>query len=165
MEIFDSSLNDAKKKIIAADHLVNVTFNLINDGKVIISAIENAYEAIMFAMDSILYLEEYYKEIDVIPATPEEKFNIFKIAVVNKFNIEKEMLELIKKLMIYHLSHKNSPVEFTKEGNFVICDDKYNTKIINITEAKDIISLSKKFINKADTILRGRDVIYRRRKK
>ena len=57
MEKFKESLLNAKKKILAADHMCAVTFEIMHNPKILMSVIENAFQAVSYAMDSILFLE------------------------------------------------------------------------------------------------------------
>lgn len=165
MEKFDESFQNSKKKLLAADHMINVTFNIMHDPKVLMSAINNLDQALIYAMETILYLEEYYKEIDILSDDFNSRLDIFKNQVSSRLKIDNKYSNLIKEVHSYNLKHKNSKVVFSKEESLVICDDDYNTDMINSDLAKKLVSESKNFINLADTFLRGKDVIYRRSKK
>jgi len=161
-ERFELSLEAAKKNIKVADHMVHVTYKVVNDPKLLLSVLENVFLAFSDAIGSILYLERLYKMIPPFRDSFESKFNMFRLRIVEKFKIDKKYINIMQITRDIVLEHKNSPVEFVKNNKLIICDDNYKTKVLEISDVKEIVQIAKNFVNLVDTIVRGRNVFYRR---
>ena len=169
MEIFEEYLLNAKKKYLSAEHMVSVTYGITKDPKILISVLNDCFNAVSNAMDAILALETSYGIISGAAASPDgdfdEKISLFVSSVAPSLCIEKKHIDLIKTLHDYVSGHRNSPIEFSKDGAFIICDDEYKMKTIDLEDTIKLVSESKSFINLTDTLVKGRDVIHRRSKK
>lgn len=164
-ERFELVLEAAKKNIRIADHMVFVTYKVVEDPKLLLSVLENVFLAYSDAMGAILHLERLYKMIPPVRDSFESKFNMFRLRIVERFKIDKKYIKDMQIVRDLILKHKNSPVEFVKDKNLIICDDNYKTKILKLSDVKDIVQEAKSFVNLIDTIVRGRNVFYRRSEK
>ena len=153
MEPFQESLLKAKKKLHLADHMVFVTYKLVNDPRLLLSAIKNIFNSLQNTIDSLLIYERVFKRIPAYPENFGSKFSILKDNCINRLNLDQSYLYLIKDIHTLLLEHKNSPVEFSRKDRFIICSSNYQTKSISLKEIKEYISRSKDFIKDVESIV------------
>jgi len=135
MEQYERFLEEARNNIKVADHLIYVTYIALNDNKLIIPIANNIYIASVNSVISILYHEKLYKQIHILPTNFDLRLEIFENEVMPKYNIKKEILSTIKELRMIRQEHKESPIEFSRKNNYIICTEDYN-KIIEINIEK-----------------------------
>ena len=153
MEKFQESLLKAKKSIHLADHMVFVTYKLINDPRLLLSAIKNIFNSLQYTIDSLLNHERVFKRIPAYPENFGSKFIILKNHCIDRLNLNQSYLYLIKDINTLLTDHKNSPVEFSRKDRFIICSSNYRTKSISLKEIKEYLSRSKLFIKDVETII------------
>ena len=66
MEKFQESLLKAKKKLHLADHMIFVTYKLVNDPRLLLSAIKNIFNSLQNTIDSLLCYERLFKRIPAL---------------------------------------------------------------------------------------------------
>ncbi len=145
---------EAVRTIRRADHLTYMTLPLIKDNRLVLSIIENIHIAMVHGMNSALEYERYYKRVGPLPENFNSRFDIFRVKLINKYNISNEEAELIRMLKENIEAHKNSPVEFSRPDKFVICNENYRMKTISVPEIKQYIVTAKGFLRKIETIVK-----------
>ena len=153
MEKFQESLLKAKKGIHREDHMLFVTYKLVNDPKLLLSAIKNIFNSLQYTVDSLLAYERLFKRIPLYPENFGSKFSILKDNCINRLNLNQSYLYLIKDIHTLLVDHKNSPVEFSRKDRFIICSSDYRTKSISLKEIKEYLSRSKSFIKDVEVIV------------
>lgn len=161
MENFQEAREKAVKYIKIADHMLNHTYPLIKDSRLLLAALENTFLALTNSVASLLYYERTFKSIPPFQPTFESKFNLFREACIRKYKIEESYLTLMLDLKAIITDHKKSPVEFTRSGSFVICDERYRTRIISVDEMKKYISKTKMLIEKINSITSKNEGIFK----
>jgi hypothetical protein len=153
MERFQEARDLAIKKIRVADHMLVMTYPLVQDPKLLLAILENVLEGLTYGMSAILYYERLFKRIPPFQDEFDSKFNMFKSKIVNKHNIDKGYIRLIEELREIIKEHKKSPIEFARKDKFVICSPTYKLKTVSIKEAKDYIAKSKQFLTVMEDVL------------
>lgn len=153
MEKYAVLIQEANKHYNNADHMVYMTYPLVNDPKLIIAIAENLYKALMNAVDAVIEYEYTYKRIDRLPTTFEEKIEEFK-EISRTYNFERSIILILKELKALIDFRQKSPIEFIRKSNFVICDKNYSTRMINLKKMKENIAEVKPFLTKANGVLR-----------
>lgn len=113
----------AESCLRTAEHIIKFTYPLVNDEKLLLSALERANEAVT----NIL------KEVT---CSKLEKLNETRWAEFVPY--VKEIRSLIKK-------HRESPVEFSRKGDYVICDDYYNYEKLSYERVNFLVGKIKEF--------------------
>jgi hypothetical protein len=121
-------VNQAKKSLQLADHLLTGTYSLVKDPKVLLGVLANIYDAhkntIVCALSG-----------KVIPLKTEkgqlEQF-------IHHFNsiITNEELQSVKTVYALMEEHKTSAVEFARKQKLVICDDHYGFQALSFDNLK-----------------------------
>ena len=145
MERYNEEREGALKKIRVADHMLTMTYPIVQDPKILMAVLENIFQSMESSISSILYYERKYKRIPPFQDTFESKFNMFRMRCVERYSIPKEYLTLISEIKEIILKHKESPIEFRRKDKFVICSENYDIKTISIKDIKDFLIKSKLF--------------------
>jgi len=152
MEKFQLLKEKSLKNYQMADHMLNVTYPLIKDTKLLMGVADNLFLAMFQSMSSILYLERLYKLVPHFQDNFESKFNLFRYRCVKRHNVPQDQIDLIQELKeIVHL-HKTSPVEFRRKDRFVICTKSYQMKAITANQLKKYLNKAKSFLDLASQI-------------
>jgi hypothetical protein len=161
MERFQEARAKAEKSLRIADHMLFITYPLVKDNKLLMSILENIYIAFSQSMSSVLYYERTFKRIPPFHDTFESKFNLFKVKLTPKYRIDELYIETIRKVQTLVKNHKNSPVEFIREGKFVICSEDYRMHTITVEELKSYITTAKSFIKQNNRIVEKNEYIFK----
>lgn len=146
MEKIAISIAESKKYLKIADHMLTITYPIVNDPKLLLTVLENLFLALAKSITAILYYERHQKNIPPFHDNFESKFNNFKYYVAPKYNIDSKNINMVEDIKEIIMHHKNSPVEFVRKGVFVICSDDYKIKTLNTNEVKKYIQNTKVFI-------------------
>lgn len=155
MEIHSKLLEQANLNLKNADHMLYVTYPLINDPKLTISIIEKLYNIVMDAISAILNYDYLFKRIEYLPEKPGDKLALFKEDTIKRYNLNREILILIQELKEFVDFRKKSPIEIVRKENFIVFNSRYNTKTINIRKIKYYVGDIKLFMNKINKIVKN----------
>lgn len=155
MEIYRKLLELANQNFKTADHMIYVTYPIINDPKLAFTIIERLYNTLIYGISAILNYDYLYKRISTLPENDEDKIKLFKEFTILRYNFNREILVLIKELKELLNFRNKSPMEFIRKENFVICNSRYNTKTINIRKIKYYVSNIRSFIEKVNRVLKN----------
>ncbi len=153
-ELFQELLFEANKAFKNADHLIYVTYPLVNDVKLIVTIVDNLNKALLSGMDALLQYEYLYKRISFLPRDFNDKIEVFKTYCIPKYSIDRESLLLVSDIKKLVEHRKNSPIEFVRSGKFVMCTSDYKMRVLNYDKVKNFVIQGKGFINKLNGILK-----------
>ncbi|MBN2454788.1 hypothetical protein JXB11_04555 [Candidatus Woesearchaeota archaeon] len=165
MEKFLEALAEAKKRLLTADHMVSFTYPVVRDSRLLISIVENIFLALASTLSSLLYYERAAKRIPPFHDNFESKFYMFKEEVSKAYNLQQysTFLEEIRSLM---LAHRESPVEFSRSENFVMCSENYSAlKTISIEKVQQYVRATKRFFSEAEDIIKNGKVPVRSKRR
>ena len=109
----------------------------------------------------MIKLPNFFKRIPNFQDTYESKFRLFEERCSFKYHIKEENINIIKEIKNIIVQHKKSPIEFTREDQFVICSNDYSMKTIKYTQLKEMIINAKEFIDKVNNITSKNETIFR----
>lgn len=161
MEKFQELIQQSKKKIMIADHMLNSSYKLVGDPKILLSVSTSIYVAVEAAMSAALEYERLFKRVPIFSDNFDAKYTTFRNKLAPKHDISKEDLKLIKELNQIFEAHKNSPVEFTRKDKFVIASDNYELKTLEFDDIKKYLRRAKVFIQEMDKFTSRNDRIFR----
>ena len=137
----------------AAFHLLNVTFPLVNDPKLLIGVVHNIFSSMEASMGAIM---AYERKLHLIPPyydNFESKFNLFRHKTVPRNNISSQLVESLGKLKELLDLHKKSPMEFQRGQKFVICTKEFQMQSLTFQEIRNYLYQSKEFIHLMEQII------------
>jgi hypothetical protein len=152
MEKFLENLHEAEQLIKKIDHMVYVTYPLIQDKRLVLKIISETKNAIIRCINSILQYEYLYKRVR-LTKDPKENLRIFKVKCAPRYNISIEEIKLMLKLFDLIEKHKKSPFEFRKQEKIVILSENSSPKIIVIEDAKEFLALAKGILLKSKNMM------------
>jgi len=153
MERYEQSLQNAQKTIQVADHMMNVTYKVVADPKLLLAIIDRIRNSLSYGMSSILHYERLYKRIPPFQESYESMYHSFKSRITRRYNINIEYLTLIQEVDDIMKQHKKSPIEFRRQDKFVICSENYRMKVISIDKIKEFIEKTKQFIKETENMV------------
>lgn len=152
MEKFFEARHKAKKYLRTADHILTMTYPLINDPKLLLAVMDNLFLAITNSLSTILYFERYQRLIPPFHENFESKFNLFKFKIISKYNLNKDYLQTIQEVKEIIAGHKKAPIEFSRKDMFVICSDGYQMQTVSINQVKNYVLKINNLIKDIETI-------------
>jgi len=161
MEQFQVARDNAVRKLNIADHMLTMTYPLVQDPKLLLAVLKNIFSAMENAMSSVLHYERLFKRIPQFQESFESKLTLFKSRVQPKYSINGEYIKILYELREIIVEHKHSPVEFARKDKFVICSDNYKMKTISVPEIKNYIAKAKTFIQATNFIISKNEGIFR----
>jgi hypothetical protein len=153
MEKFLENLIVAEKTIQTADHMIYVTFPLINDKRLLFKILQEMKNAVALCINSILQYEYLYKRIKLYKDS-RLNFKIFLERCVPRYGITKEEMSLILDLFDFVEKHKESPFEFVKDEKIVILSNGLRPKVMTVEKAKEFMMAAKSILKKTRVIIK-----------
>lgn len=139
MEDFEVKLKDAKNKLYVADHMLTNTYGLLKDSKILLAIIDNISLSFEGGLSAFLEHERLFRRISAYNKTADSELNFFILKVKDKYEFEEDFEKTYSRLREILRAHKDSSMEFTRKGNFVIANEEYDlTKITPEDIKKDI---------------------------
>jgi|TARA_B100000315_G_C14356834_1_gene486582 hypothetical protein len=161
MEKFQELRDAAKKKLQLADHILTMTYPVVKDSRLLLSSMENLFLSFSYGMSSILHYDRIFKRIPPFPDNFTSKLELFQYKCAKRYNIDDEYSKILKDLKEIIVAHKKSPIEFSRNKNFVICNGDYRMRTISSKEVKSYIEKAKLFIKDVSTIVSKDEAIFR----
>jgi hypothetical protein len=154
MEKWEHAQKEALENINKADHMLNVTYRLLCDPKLLLMALKRIDVALKMSVKSLIYIEQHFKRIpDFHEKAFDSSMEILEKNVSQRYKIKRNYLKLVKEVNNIVSEHDSSPMEFVRHDKLVICSDNYGMQVLSEDRLKSILSESKAFIkNIAETV-------------
>ena len=165
MEKYKEAREKALNCIATADHLLTMTYPLVEDPKLLLSVVENIFLGLTNAMAALLYYERKYKRIPPFQDNFHSKYNMFKMRIIDRYDINKNYLDFINEIKEIVLKNKKSPFTFTRKEKFVICSKDYKLETLKIKDIKNHLQKAKLFIHKITSIIGKNEKVYSKSKR
>jgi hypothetical protein len=111
------------------------------------------HDAFDQSIAALIYRDREVKLISNFHDSPQSRRNIFLKKCVKRYGFEKSIMSTITEIKEILDEHKNSPMEFARNKEFVICNDKFKFKKININDVKDFLMRAKEFSYKIEKLI------------
>ena len=161
MEKFQESREKAERCLKIADHMLFVTYPLVKDDKLLMAILENIFLTFTNSMGSVLYYERLFKRIPPFHDNYESKLNLFIQKVMPQYNIDRRFVDSVVKARDLLVERKLAPVEFTKQGKFIIFSKDYQMRAISVDELKGFVQVAKEFVKLNNRIIEKNEYIFR----
>jgi len=146
--LFD--LADARKELKLADHMVYITYKLLNDKKIIISVANHVCNALNKAIFAFLENEKRYKRIYHLPENKQLRIMYFLRDYSEQFRLSLDDEEMITKLNnLNNLSSGSYNVERGDEIHIV--NGSFKVETLSIVLVKRYLESAKLLINKIES--------------
>lgn len=147
-----SSRNKAEHQYDAAFHLLNVTFPLVKDPKLLMGVIQNISASMEHVMDAILAYELQLRLVPNYGDTFQSKFNLFRYKSVRRHDIPSSHITQMMDLNDLIQLHKKCPVEFQRGNKYVLATKDYKLQVVSIKDIKEYLRNAKEFFDRMEQI-------------
>ncbi|MBU2523052.1 MAG: hypothetical protein KKE23_02050 [Nanoarchaeota archaeon] len=139
----DPKIEEAKKTLKIADHMIYVTYPVIREGRILIKALDEIGKTINLCIDFILrgkkHIDSKTRFEDFLKASKEYGLS------ENQTNKLSNILEFIER-------RRKSPMEFSRKDKAVIMHWDLNTENVTVEMLKENINYAKEFLEKVEII-------------
>lgn len=136
----DNMLDEAARRIQVADHMLTMTYPLVNDPKLLIAVLSN----IVKSMDENI-LKTLHRENIPFNDTEQGRLTAYKRYLSRKLKVPQETLRAYEEMQATLKEHAESPLAFRRNEKFVICNEGYKLRTLTPATAKKYIVLAKTF--------------------
>lgn len=154
MQDYLQSREKARFQHEAARHLLQVTFPLVQDPKLLMGVANNLVLAYEHAIDAILLFERQLRLVPIYGNSPQSKLDIFRRKSATRNRIDPKHITLLLQLKELQEVQRSGPAEFPRGRRFVLADQDYSLKSLSKEQLQDWLYQTKSFLEKADQILR-----------
>ena len=154
MESLKTLRAQAQEKLKVADHLISTTYSLVKEPKLLVSVIENIYQALDLTVTALLEYEKNFKSIPSYEKTFDDKIEIFRRKVATKYDVSSDTIEFIVQLKKTVDEHKKASVEFSKKETFVISDNNYNMTTLKVEDVKKTLTKARHYVDELFKIIK-----------
>ena len=145
MEKVSDCLKEGAKGVQIAFYMLNKTYPMFNDPKVLLSISEHISSSFMSSVSALLVHERSQKKIPPYHSITESKLNSFKQYLVKKYKLE-SYLEIIEKLLGISQGHKSSVVEFSRDKKYFMFGEQFkNMNAVSKEDVQNYMEKAKEF--------------------
>ncbi len=141
------NLESAANLIKTSDHLIYLTFPLLQDKRILLKAISRIKESLNICINSILKYE-YLKNNIRLYKEPKKNFKVFKDSCSGKYQITDQEIKEIIELFELTSHQEKSAVEFMKNEKVIILSENMKKKEVSLEKAKSFLNLAKSILKK-----------------
>lgn len=136
-------LQKAAYQLHLAEHLLEVTYPLVKDPKMLLSVLSNLEQSHENLFESVLPLDLRNSDTSFV-----KKLKSFEDLLQSYSIISGGEIKTIKTVHDLVLQHKESAVVFSRKDSFVICEDDYKIKKIDPLLVGEQVHNTKKLMTK-----------------
>jgi hypothetical protein len=151
--IYKQKLKNATKDLANAQFLLDRTYNLVKDPKILINILKKVNDAYNESIAALVYRDRDFKLLPKFHDSTQSRKNIFIQRLVSKYKFNKNIIRTINELQELIQKHEQSPMEFSRNKEFVICDDKFKFKKVSLEDTKNHIKEAKSFTFKISKLI------------
>lgn len=162
MERFQQELSDGRRQLMTADHLVSVTYLLVKDNKLLLTAAENLFGAAKKLMGSLLHYDEAFKRVPHFRDEYDSMLYWFRNRCMPYYGLSRDYAVTADDLRVLLDEHKASSVEFSRKDGLVICSDSYRIRKITVTQLKSYVEVLKRMLGDVEGVVSRYEGIFGR---
>jgi len=126
MGIVDKKLIDniveAQRLYRSAEHLISVTFPVVKDTKLLLRGLESLHKSLILAIGNILKFEHIYGRVS-LGKDKDRNLRVFFLYCAMRYGLSEDDREIIKEILFMGKKHRESGMEFSRDGKLIILDD------------------------------------------
>ncbi|MBT4022871.1 hypothetical protein HOF18_05795 [archaeon] len=145
--------NKAISDIKIADHILVMTYPIVQDPKLLKIVLQKLHSAIKNSMMSLLYYEKKQKRISSFNESYMSMLTYIK-KHLTKYNISPNYLIFLSELNDLFEYQKKSDIEFIRKDKFVFTNKDYKLKTLTKEDMKTLLIKGKLFIKEITDVVR-----------
>ena len=153
MERFQEELSAGRQQLMTADHLVSITFPLVKDNKLLLTAIESLFAAAKSLMASLLHYESVFKRLPRFKEDYGSMIYWFKSRCMPRYGLSSDYGAVMGELKLLHDDHRASTIEFSRKDCLVICSDTYRFRKITLLQIKSYVAVVKRMFRDVEEVV------------
>jgi hypothetical protein len=138
-------IQKAQQELGLADHMLYVTFPLLNDKRIFLNAINHLGMAIREVVRSFMNREADYKRIRM----PPEDFLINDF--INKYSQKlglNSYIKMIRDVTSFNNIRDRASIKLKRKDKFIVISPEYSMFALTINDAKNYLGLAREFMDK-----------------
>jgi len=153
MEKYSIARDNALKHMKVADHLLTMTYPLVQDPKLLKVVIKNTFLSLQNTVFMLLYYERLYKRIPPFTENLDSVLPYLK-KILLRYNISTGYINFINEVRETIQKQRDANVEFIRKEKFVFASKDYDLNIITKKELKDYITKAKLFMHQSMGVIK-----------
>lgn len=153
MNEFEQKANESYRVLKLADHMLTVTYPLVQDPKILLGVLDHLYKSSKMMIESAVEFERYFRRIPQVQNNFQSKYLMFKSRLSKKYCFQKDDYFAIDSILELMMNHRKSSTEFTRDGKIMICDNNFSVKQVTEKELKKHVEQLKKTHNKIKIVV------------
>lgn len=150
--MYKQLIQQSKKEIELADHLIYITYPLIKELKFLLSIAEHVTRAAELALEALLTFEREYKRIEPFAKSFAVMIDVFHPEVQKRYDFGQEHVRLLKKLAELKQHNQDSIMRFRRKDKYILTTAQYNTQELDLDKVKRLCEATKNFIEKVEKV-------------
>jgi hypothetical protein len=146
-ENYLSLLEEAKKHLKTADHMMYITFPILKENRLLIKILEEICNSMLDTVNAVLQYESLMKRIKMYK-DQSMNFEIFRQKCAMRYNILPEQINRIIEILGIAEKHRQSPLEFSRKDRFFIMSDNLRLETVGIDKLKSFLIVGKDVLTK-----------------
>jgi hypothetical protein len=151
----EEEIANARKELKLADHMVYVTYKLLNDRKIILSVANHVSKATNTAIFAFLENERRFKRIYHLPENERLRLMYFLRDYSEKFALDMDVEEMIIKLDNLRLMKSTDGYNVQKGESFYFVNGGFKVETVSVKMIKKYLSNARELINKIERIIKN----------
>jgi len=128
-----------------AKYLLSTSYKILKQPKALLSVSNHVFDSFMLSVSALLSHEKNKKSIQPYHNNTESKLNRFK-ELSKKYSLQKYE-STINEIMNLSKEHKEAPVEFSRDGKYVLCSEQFKSiKTVSESDVKNYINSASEFL-------------------
>ncbi len=153
MEQFQDELAKGRQHLKTADHLISITYPLVKDSRLLLTAAENVFSAAKQLMASLLHYEAAFKRLPRFKEDYDSMIYWFRSRCMPSYNLSRNYHSVMNDLKRLFDDHNKSAVEFSRKDGFVICSDRYNVRKVTLADLKSYVGIIKLMLHDVEGVV------------
>ncbi|MEM1988828.1 MAG: hypothetical protein QXS41_03245 [Candidatus Woesearchaeota archaeon] len=138
---------DLEKEFRDTAHLINVTFRMVKEPKLLISIVSKLTAIANELLDRYLHKALADKKINFVPSTIDAKIAIYNEKLISQ-GYDKEFIRIVKRLNELNDFIKKGLLVSKEQSIIVYKDNTFSSEVVNISQVKDMIEILKNHYEK-----------------
>ncbi len=147
IERYQELLQTARKQIELADHMLYVTYPLVQEMRFLLAIANHVTIAARSAMQAILEFELLYKRLEQYNKTFLSEVDIFQKKIIPRYSLDIKYCKLLQKLMEVQKYDAEAIIKFKKGDRYILTNAEYSMSAIDVESVKRYSNLTKKFVS------------------
>ncbi|MBD3312457.1 hypothetical protein GF352_03330 [archaeon] len=140
-------LKSAVEELSLADHMLYVTFPLLNDKQIFLNAVNHLGKSITEVIRAFMSREVAFKRIKFMP--PKDLLiNEFIDRYSGNLGLNKRLVKMIKQVTTFNNVRHRSSIKLKRNDKFIVISPEYSMSALTLEEAKDYLRLAREFVQK-----------------